>query len=123
MNLITNTSNSKVAAERRTERRLLCSNLVQISWSASTNHRRTEIGVLENVSSSGFGLCIHLGTPIEWGTALSVVANQVEFSGRVMQCSVRENGYLVGLELNDPGEWDDGFAPEHLLDFMTLSLG
>jgi hypothetical protein len=109
-------------AERRTERRLLCSNLVQISWSGSKGHPCREIGVLENLSRGGFGVCIHLSVSIRRGTELSILANQFEFRGRVVQCNPRESGYLVGLELDKPCEWEDGFGPEHLLDVMLLNL-
>jgi hypothetical protein len=108
--------------ERRTERRLLCSNLVKISWAGTRGHRCTEIGVLENVSKRGFGLYVYLTMSLKRGTELSVVANRVEFNACVMQCSCRENGYLVGLALDEPCEWVEGFGPEHLLDVTLLDL-
>jgi hypothetical protein len=110
------------ASERRTERRLLCSHLIEVSWSGTNGHRRTEIGVLENLSREGFGLCVWLGTPFEQGTELSIVANRVKFTGCVTQCSARENGYFVGLRLAEPREWSDGFVPNHLLDVTLLDL-
>jgi hypothetical protein len=74
------------------------------------------------LSREAFGLCVCLGTPFEQGTELSIVANQVEFTGCVMQCSVRENSYFVGLRLVEPREWTDGFVPKHLLDVTLLDL-
>ena len=113
---------SHAASERRTERRLLCSNLVEVSWSGMNGHRRTEIGVLENLSREGIGLCLYPGTPLERGIELSIGANQMEFTGCVMQCNARENGYFVRLRLAVPREWADGFVPEHLFDVTLLDL-
>jgi hypothetical protein len=85
-------------------------------------HRRTEIGVLENLSRNGFGVCIYIGIPFERGTEMSILANRVEFTGCVRQCISRENGYLVGVELKAPCRWPDGFVPEHLLDVTLLEF-
>jgi len=106
--------------DRRAERRLLCSNLVQVSWIASNGVRRAEFGVLEDLTASGFGLSMHFDAPPECGTELSILANRQRFAGRVVQCSRREDGYLVGLELDEPCEEVDGL--EHVLDVTLLDL-
>ena len=107
-------------SERRAERRLLCSNLVQVSWAATNGARHAEFGVLEDLSTSGFGLSMHFDAPLECGTELSILANRQRFAGRVVQCSRREDGYLVGLELDEPCEEVDGL--EHVLDVTLLDL-
>jgi hypothetical protein len=107
--------------ERRAERRLLCSNLVQVSWTAADGARHTEFGVLEDLSSSGLGLSMHFDVPPECGTELSILANRQRFTGRVVQCTYRADGYLVGLEMDEPCEQVDGL--EHVLDLTLLDLG
>jgi hypothetical protein len=112
--------------DRRTEHRLLCSNLVKISWVESNDRRRKETAVLENISRGGLGLALFVSVPLEIGTALSVLANGIELRGLVRQCSLLQNGYIVGLELDEncvltAGE-ADSFTPEHLIDLDQLSL-
>lgn len=106
--------------ERRAERRLLCSNLVEICWSGINGRRHSEFGVLEDLTCSGFGLSMHFDAPPECGTELSILANRQRFTGRVVQCTSREDGYLVGLELDEPCERVDGL--EHVLDVALLDL-
>jgi hypothetical protein len=67
-------------------------------------------------------MCIFIGIPLDPGTRLSILANEADISGVVVQCSFRENGYLVGVELDERCEWIDGSGPEHLLDVMLLDL-
>jgi hypothetical protein len=84
-------------------------------------HRQTDDGVLENVSSSGFGLSIHLSTALARGTELSIVLNRKAFTGVVTQCNFRESGYLIGLRLDERCERFDGL--DHLVDVTMLDLG
>ena len=53
--------------DRRTEPRLLCSNLVQISWDESNGRRRKETAVLENISRGGLGLALFVSVPLKSG--------------------------------------------------------
>jgi hypothetical protein len=64
---------------------------------------------------------MHFDAPPECGTELSILANRQRFAGRVVQCTCREDGYLVGLELDEPCEQVDGL--EHVLDLTLLDLG
>ena len=117
-------ANRSAEQDRRTEHRLLCSNLVQISWVGSNDRWRKETAVLENISRGGLGLALFVSVPLEIGTALSVLANGIELSGIVRQCSLLQNGYFVGLELDrvlTAGE-ADSFTPEHLIDIDLLDL-
>jgi len=118
LNLI---GSSRSEPERRAERRLLCSNLVQVSWSGINGRRFSVFGVLEDLTSSGFGLSMHFDAPPECGTGLSILANRQRFTGRVVQCTSREDGYLVGLQLDELCERVDGL--EHVLDVALLDLG
>ena len=108
-------------SERRAERRLWCSNLVKLSWLGMDGIRRSEIGLLEDVSSKGFGVSMDIAAPLVAGTELSVLANRERFTGRVTQCTSRADGYFVGLELDTPCEQVDGM--EQVLDVTLLDLG
>jgi hypothetical protein len=118
---------SKCAKRHRRADRLLCSNLVQISWIGPHRRFRKEVAVVENISKAGLGLALFVGVPLESGTELSILANGLDLRGQVIRCVFRENGYIVGLELDQrwvfvPGS-ADRFTPEHLLDVNLLDLG
>ena len=121
----TYTSKTKrYACERRQSKRLLCSDLVQLHWGESDGSEHREIAILENVSVTGVGL--FTGVPIPVETIVRITANDIELSGRVKQCIFRENGYIVGLEL-EPGSGrgersNRAFLPEHLLDVSLLDF-
>ena len=110
--------------ERRRTKRLLCSDLVQVHWREPDGESFREIAILENLSLSGVGL--FTGVPISTGVEVSIAGNDVELTGRVKQCKFRENGYVVGLELDDRSKWAQQpgteFMPQHLLDVSLLDL-
>ena len=67
-----------------------------------------------------------MGVSIATGTAVKLVANDIQLIGQIQQCTFRENGYIVGLELESESKWaqEPGsvFLPEHLLDVSLLEL-
>ena len=110
-------------SERRGQKRLLCSELVQICWTGPQGTRHEEIVVLENLSSGGLGL--FTGVALQEGTNVRVLVNQRELSAEVRHCVSQGHGHLVGLALDPGSKWtnSDGQAPEHLLDVSMLDLG
>ena len=112
------------ACERRSGKRLLCSDLVQLQWTGQHGACHREIVILENLSRAGVGL--FMGVPVPEGTEVYLAANGIQLGGRVKQCQFRENGYVLGLELNAESQWaqepGSDFLPEHLLDVSLLDL-
>ena len=110
--------------ERRASKRLLCSDLIQVLWAEPDGTRHREIAILENLSLAGVGL--FTGVAIPEGTAVQLVVNDAQLSGQVKQCKFRENGFIVGLELDAESRWAQHpgreFVPEHLLDVSLLDL-
>ena len=110
--------------ERRIAKRVLCSDLVQLLWTGADGGRHCEIVILENLSRAGVGL--FTGVPVPAGTEVGIMANGVQLTGRVAQCQFRENGYILGLELDPGSQWaqepGSHFMPEHLLDVSLLDL-
>lgn len=110
--------------ERRGSKRLLCSDLAQLVWLETNGTKRREIVILENLSLAGVGL--FMGVPVPEGTAVQLVANDLLLSGEIKHCLFRENGYVVGLELDSESKWaqepGSEFVPEHLLDVSLLDL-
>jgi hypothetical protein len=97
---------------------------VRLSWSDPNGARHAEIGILENLSISGMGL--FLGVNVPHASAIKIVANDAFLTGSVLSCEFRENGYVVGVELDAESKWaqqpNSGFLPEHLLDISLLEL-
>jgi PilZ domain len=103
---------------------LLCSDLVQLHWQGDGGREYQEIGILENLSLSGVGL--FTGVPIPHDVDVHIHGQEAQLTGRVKQCAFRENGYVVGLELDDASKWAQQpgheFVPQHLLDVSLLDL-
>jgi hypothetical protein len=110
--------------ERRANKRMLCSDLVQLHWVEADGARHHEIAILENLSLAGVGL--FTGVEVPEGAEVRVIVNDVQLIGKVKQCMFRENGYIVGLELDAASKWAQDsshtFLPEHLLDVSLLDL-
>lgn len=102
----------------------MCSDLVQLLWIDPQGAKRREIVILENLSLAGVGL--FMGVEVPEGTAVQLLANDLQLSGRIAHCRFRENGYVVGLELDSDSQWaqepGSEFIPEHLLDVSLLDL-
>ena len=103
---------------------MLCSDLVQIEWQDIEGQECREIGILENLSLSGVGL--FTGVPIPQDVDVHILGVEARLTGRVKQCRFRENGYIVGLELDEASRWAQQpgheFVPEHLLDVSLLEF-
>ena len=112
------------SCERRGSQRLLCSDLVQIFWTGPGGDLHQEIVILENLSRTGLGL--FMGVALTKGTQVRLVTNDKELIGQVSQCTFKENGYIVGLQLDSRSqvtrEPNHSFVPEHLLDVSLLDL-
>ncbi|HEX4771595.1 MAG TPA: hypothetical protein VH351_12230 [Bryobacteraceae bacterium] len=118
------TKSASHSCERRGGNRLLCSNIVRLTWSEPSGERRAEIAILENMSLSGVGL--FLGVHVPDGLEIKIAANEMLVSGVVRTCQFRENGWLVCVELDAESKWaqepKSGFVPEHFLDVSLLQL-
>jgi hypothetical protein len=98
---------------------------VQLQWAGSGGVHYREIAILENFSLAGVGL--FTGVLVPEGTEVRIVVNDIQLVGQVKQCVFRENGYIVGLELDSKSKRAQAarseFLPEHLLDVSLLDLG
>jgi hypothetical protein len=103
---------------------MLCSDLIQLHWVEPNGAHHQEICILENLSLAGVGLFTGVAIPEE--TEIHLITNDVQLIGHVKQCKFRENGYIVGLELDSKSKWAQAagrdFLPEHLLDVSLLDL-
>jgi len=105
--------------ERRTEVRMLCADLVEVTWKTPSGRKGRATGVLEDISASG--ACLQLETPVPVGAQLEWRSPKREFSGEVRYCVYREIGYFVGVEFASASKWSKKtYRPQHLLDLKKL---
>ena len=105
--------------ERRAERRLLCSDLMQVRWTAPTGGRRCEMGILEDFSSGSASLFLGVHVPPMTGVSLQAQARMLQ--GVVRYCSPQPNGYVVGVEFDRESRRAE-YIPEHTLDLDRLDF-
>lgn len=100
--------------ERRAETRLWCSDLVQVWWK-DARWKKKGTGILEDISPSG--VCVQMEDPLPPGTAVRIKHPEFGFEGEVRYCVYREEGYFLGILLNESSKWSDkAFKPKHLMD-------
>ena len=81
----------KVMLERRSEVRMLCADMMEVSWKDEAGRRRHGMGLLEDISPSG--ACLQLETSVPLGVEIRWECPKQEFKGRVQYCVYREIGY------------------------------
>lgn len=107
-------------AEQRTDRRLLCSDLVTVRWIGAREFQREEVAVLEDYSKIGAGL--FMPVRIDPGTTISVRTGWESIAAIVRHCSWRDDGYLLGIEFEQARDGEEVYVPEHLLDPADLEI-
>ena len=104
--------------ERRSEVRLLCADMVQVSWRDQGRSRRAT-AILEDISASG--ACLQLETAVPCGVEIGWDCPNQKFVGRVRYCTYREIGYFVGVEFEGGTRWSKQvYEPRHFLDLELL---
>jgi hypothetical protein len=106
--------------DRRYQRRLLCSDLITVRWSTGRGFAQQEVAVLEDYSETGAGL--FLIRKIDAGVPILLQTQWESFGAWVRHCEWRENGYLLGVEFDNPRPEDTAFVPDHLVDLTELGL-
>ena len=118
----------RITCEKRGSKRLLCSDLVRVSWTEE-GALRCEVAVLENLSQAGAGL--FAGVPLPEQAPIEIASKRGTLRGNVKRCQYRENGYLIGVDLDAGSRWaqqpgsgflPDQLLPEHLIDIALLDL-
>jgi hypothetical protein len=105
--------------ERRSEVRMLCADMVEVSWTEKSGRIRHATGLLEDISPSG--ACLQLETSVPVGVQIGWRSPKRAFTGRVRYCVYREIGYFVGVEFNAASKWSkQAYKPQHLLDLKKL---
>jgi hypothetical protein len=105
--------------DKRTEVRMLCADMLEISWKDDHGKPRKVMGLLEDISSCG--ACLQMDSALPVGTGVSFVTPEQKFSGYVRYCVYRETGFFAGVEF-EGGKWSKGaFEPQHFLDPVAFA--
>ena len=105
---------------RRKSHRLLCSDLITVSWEGGRGYRFREAAVLEDYSPTGASL--YMPVKIEPGTEIAIRTSWESFGAQVRRCEWRDDGYLLGIEFDIPRHEKSPFVPDHLVDPKDLGL-
>src|SRR6185312_1680960 len=106
--------------ERRVEPRMMCADMVEVSWRDNAGKRRTAMALLEDIATSG--ACLQLETPVPNGAVVEWSSPNQEFKGTVRYCVYREIGYFVGVAFNSTSKWSQyAYEPQHLFDPRSLA--
>ena len=105
--------------DRRAESRMLCADMIEVSWPDGPERTCSATALLEDISPSG--VCLQLEKPAPLGARISWITAGRHFNGRVRYCVYREIGYFVGVEFTPGTKWSQqDFEPQHLLDLKNL---
>ncbi len=105
--------------ERRIDHRLLCAELVELTWEDGSGRKRQRVANLEDISLSG--ICLQVEKEIPAGTAITMSFGDGKLVGVVRYCVFRDIGYFLGIQLEEGCRWStQHFKPQHLLDPLEL---
>ena len=104
---------------RRSEPRMLCADLVDVSWKDKNGRTRHAVANLEDISLSG--ACIQVDKPVQLGSSMRIDYPHGKLLGHVCYCVCRDDHYFVGVEFEPGCQWSlRKFRPQYLLDPRTL---
>lgn len=104
---------------RRVEPRMLCADLVDISWKDQAGRTRRGVANLEDISLSG--ACLQVDRPVLLGADIRISYPNGELLGFVKYCVFREIGYFLGIEFHPGNQWSQrSYRPQHMLDPRRL---
>jgi hypothetical protein len=105
--------------DKRAEARLMCADMIEVSWQDASARTRSATAVLEDISKTG--ACLQLESPLPVGSQVGWSSEERSFSGVVRYCTFREIGYFAGVEFEPDSKWTpESYLPAHLLDVTTL---
>jgi hypothetical protein len=105
-------------AQKRSEPRYMCAELVNIQIRHEDQTVEEAIANLEDISPSG--ACVQLEAAVRVGADIEIVCSKCRFKGKVRNCRFAGHGYDVGVAFDSPQAWDASrYEPAHLLPVET----
>ena len=112
---------ARAMEDRRNDKRLLCAELVEISYQDENGQARRRIVNLEDISLKG--ACLQMETRLKDGTEVTICYGEGLLSGFVRYCAFRDGSYFLGVQF-EGCEWSTSkFVPDHLVDPFELVNG
>jgi hypothetical protein len=97
----------------------MCADLLQVHWTDDKGQRRTEVGVLEDISTTG--VCLQLEHPVREETEVSLHYPNGKYEGKVKYCIFLRTGFLIGIAFDEGYRWSKtDFVPSHLLELPPV---
>jgi hypothetical protein len=107
-------------SEKRTEPRLLCSSLVELTRRDRSRRQARHVVNLENISRSG--ACIAADQPLPLGTPILLDYADGQLPGAVRYSQYRNGSYYLGIRFSFGCKWSiECFQPKHLTDLQQLA--
>jgi len=102
--------------DRRLDSRLLCADLVGVSWTDKTGRPRSEIANIEGISAYSASLVLNVCLPP--GTTVQLCTPRSNFDAAIRECHREPDfGFALRVELANRSRWRQrGFRPRHLFD-------
>jgi hypothetical protein len=101
--------------ERRSQGRIMCADIVEVSWKDRAGRGQIATAILEDISPSG--ACLQFESPVPLGVELSWKSPGQRLAGWVRYCNFHEIGYFVGIEFLAGSAWSRrAYRPCHLFD-------
>jgi hypothetical protein len=105
--------------DKRTEVRMLCADMLEISWRDERGKLQKLMGLLEDISPRG--ACLQLDCSLPVGTEVSFETPEQRYTGCVRYCIYREVGFFAGVEFEGATWSKNAFEPQHFLDPQKLA--
>lgn len=104
---------------RRNENRLLCAELVEITYRDAAARQTRLVVNLEDISLAG--ACLQTETRVPDGTSVCIRYGEGDLPGTVRYCVFRDSSYFLGIQFEEGCTWSQTrFKPEHLFDPREL---
>jgi hypothetical protein len=105
--------------ERRSEVRMMCADMVEVSWKDRQGKSRRATALLEDISASG--VCLQLDIPLPRGAEVCWDCSRRKYNGYVQYCVYRETGFFIGVRMQPGSRWSKrAYQPQHMLDLRKL---
>lgn len=105
--------------ERRSERRLLCADLVQLEWKDRSGQACSTTAILEDISRTG--ACLQTDVPVPVEELIRVRHGRKTLEGKVNYCDYHDIGYFAGVSFVANQQWSQRmFRLKHLVDPAAL---
>jgi hypothetical protein len=106
--------------KRQLDERFLCADLVSLEWLTGEGALRTEQALLEDISH--LGGCVQLEEPVPLGSVVMLTVGTSPFYGHVCYCTLRDEGYFIGLRFSNDTTWSAGVVtPQHPTSLVALT--